>query len=212
MPEMGSRPGFSYPAAQPAPMPSLPVRRKLAAPEGKEADMRCRIAGFTLIEEMTVLAILAITLSIGLPAFGDALQRNRTQTTMHLLSADMAMARNSAIMRSAPVVVCPRDLGGGCGTGSDWGSGWIVFTDVDGNRVPDLEADILRSEDAPADNSALRIVSSRPLLRYQPDGRSANSNLTVHVCADDGILGQVIVNNLGRVRTSYQKAGAPCPA
>ena len=77
---------------------------------------------------------------------------------------------------------------------------------------PIPEQDLLRSEDAPAaGDGGLRIVSSRPLLRYQPDGRSANSNLTVHVCVDGRISGQVIVNNLGRVRTSYQKAGSPCP-
>lgn len=174
--------------------------------------MKRTIAGFTLIELMTVLAIVAIGLTMGLPAFGNALQRNRTQTTMHLLSADMAMARGSAIMRRSAVVVCPRTSGGGCGADSDWSEGWIVFTDRDGNRIPDLAADVLRSEDAPAGgNSALRLVSSRPFLRYQPDGRSANSNLTVHVCTDDKVSGQVIVNNLGRVRTSYQKAGTPCP-
>lgn len=169
-------------------------------------------AGHTLVEAMAVLALVAVAMSLGLPALGDTLQRNRTRTTLHLLSAAMAMARNSAVMRRTAVVVCPRSPEGGCDTASDWSDGWIVFVDRDGNRVPDTAADVLRNEDAPAREQATRrIVSSRPSLRYQPDGRSANSNLTVHVCDVDKVSGQVIVNNLGRVRTSYRNAGAPCP-
>jgi len=174
--------------------------------------MKRKTAGFTLIETMTVLAILAITLAMGLPAFGEALQRNRTQTTMHLLSADMAMARGSAIMRRTAVVICPRGADGRCGADKDWSDGWIVFTDRDGNRLPDLDEDVLRSEDAPAaDDPSMRLYSSRPLLRYQPDGRSAHSNLTVHVCTNGKVAGRVIVNNLGRVRTTRDTGGASCP-
>ena len=174
--------------------------------------MKRKDAGYSLIEAMTVLAILALTLTLGLSNFGGSLRRNRTQASMHLLSADMAMARNTAIMRGVAVVVCPRTTDGGCGGDSDWSRGWIVFADGDGNRLPDPGQALLRSEDAPAaGDGGFRLISSRPLLRYQPDGRSANSNLTVHVCVDGKISGQVIVNNLGRVRTSYGKAGSPCP-
>ncbi|MBC7991188.1 MAG: GspH/FimT family pseudopilin [Luteimonas sp.] len=174
--------------------------------------MKRKDAGYSLIEAMTVLAILALTLTLGLSNFGGSLRRNRTQATMHLLSADMAMARNTAIMRGVAVVVCPRTTDGGCGGDSDWSRGWIVFADGDGNRRPDPGQALLRSEDAPAaGDGSMRVVSSRPWLRYQPDGRSANSNLTVHVCVDGKISGQVKVNNLGRIRTSTQDAGSPCP-
>jgi type IV fimbrial biogenesis protein FimT len=174
--------------------------------------MKRKSAGFSLIEAMTVLAILAVTLTLGLSNFGGSLRRNRTQATMHLLSANMAMARNTAIMRGMAIVVCPRTVDGGCAGDSDWSRGWIVFADGDGNRRPDPDQTLLRSEDAPAaGDRSMRVVSSRPLLRYQQDGRSANSNLTVHVCVDGKISGQVIVNNLGRVRTSTRKAGSPCP-
>lgn len=169
------------------------------------------IAGFTLMEEMIVLALIAISLAIGLPAFGGTLKRMRTQTTLHLISADLAMARNAAIMRHEAIVVCPKAAGSGCGTPADWTNGWLVFRDEDGNRQPDAAANVLRSEDAPTGRRAVRIVSSRAFVRYQRDGRSANSNLTVHVCHDSRITGQVIVNNLGRVRTTYAAAEQACP-
>ncbi|MGY0559151.1 GspH/FimT family protein [Luteimonas sp. A277] len=47
---------------------------------------------------------------------------------MHQVSADLAMARSTAIMRRAQVVVCPRTADYRCRNDSDWGQGWMVFT------------------------------------------------------------------------------------
>ena len=56
------------------------------------------------------------------------------------------------------------------------------------------------------------MVSSagRPQLRYLPDGRSSGSNLRVRLCRDDTLLGQVIVNNVGRVRSESASGSKPC--
>lgn len=173
--------------------------------------MAPKAAGFTLIEAMVVVAIAAITLTLGIPTFGDALQRQRVSTTMHLLSADMAMARSTALMRRSQVVVCPRADQAVCAGDGDWSRGWLVFKDPDGNRRPDADGDLLRTTDAPAGSRAvLHLLSSRPFLRYQADGRSANSNLTVRVCAEGQLRGKVVVNNLGRVRGERAPAGTPC--
>ncbi|WP_158636491.1 GspH/FimT family pseudopilin [Luteimonas marina] len=173
--------------------------------------MNRKDTGFTLIEAMIVLSIAAMLLTVGLPAFASAMQRHRVTATLHLLAADMAMARGSAVVQGKQVVVCPRTESNRCGAASDWGRGWLVFTDADGNRQPDIAADILRSADAPGRGGRLSVISSRPFLRYQVDGRSAHSNLTVHVCADGQLAGQVVVNNHGRARTSRPKSPAACP-
>lgn len=171
-----------------------------------------KVAGFTLIEAIFVLAITTITLAIGFPAFGIALQRQRVATTMHLLSADMAIARSTALMRRANVVVCPRNTASGCSSARDWSRGWLVFHDPDGNERPDAPADILRATAAPAGDAAvLYLPSSRRYLRYQPDGRSAGTNLSVHVCAEGAHLGSVVVNNLGRIRSQREVSGTRCP-
>lgn len=168
-------------------------------------------AGFTLIELIATLAIAAIALALGFPAFSQAMQRQRVATTMHQLRADMAMARGSAVMRRSHVIVCPRDGFGGCATDRDWSRGWMVFGDEDGDRMPDDERDILRITDAPG-GGALALPASRPLLRYQSDGRAAGANLTVYVCTETGYAGKVVVNNLGRVRGERtREAGLACP-
>lgn len=167
--------------------------------------------GFTLIEAMITLAVMATLLAIGMPSYQGFIQRQRVDSAMHLLTAHMASARMTAITHRVPTVVCPSNGNGGCRTDGDWTHGWLMFTDRDGNRRPDLPKHILRDERAPI-HSSLRIVSSsrRPQLRYQPTGHSYGSNLTVRICNGDRLMGTVIVNNSGRVRSARSPGSRPC--
>jgi type IV fimbrial biogenesis protein FimT len=169
-----------------------------------------RNRGFSLVEAMIVLAVAALVLLLGVPAFAAAMERNRTALALHLLMADMAMARSTAVVRGQQVVVCPRSVPDRCDTTSDWSGGWLVFLDPDGDRQPGGRSDVLRASDPPTGRGfALR--SSRPFLRYQKDGRSAHSNLTVNVCRHGEVAGQVVVNNHGRARSVRPATSLPCP-
>lgn len=166
-------------------------------------------AGLTLIELLITLALAALMMTVGIPAFRSLMERIRFTSTIHLVSVDLAMARNSAIMRNSQVVVCPRTKDRECRDDGDWSQGWMVFSDSDGNRRPDEEFHILRVTDPPAHGS-LAIISSRPLLRYQRDGRSAHSNQTVRVCSRGVLRGTVVINNGGRLRSSTALDQTPC--
>ena len=171
-----------------------------------------RTRGVTLIELVTTLAIIAILGTFGLTAFAETLARQRVQTTLHLISADLAMARNAAIMRRNQVVACPGEALHGCRSDADWSQGWIVFTDPDGNRQPDADADLIRVANAPSGApDSIRLASTRSFVRYQRDGRSAGTNLTINVCHKETLAGQVVVNNLGRVRSARPKREVACP-
>lgn len=172
--------------------------------------MTRRNAGFTLLEAVVVMAIVGIGLTMAIPAFSTVMLATRTSTTLNQLSTDMAMARSSAIMSKRGVAMCPNDGAMHCRAVSDWSRGWMVFADADGNRQPDRTADVLRVADPPS-SALLYLPASRAVLRFQPDGRAAGTNLTINVCRDDRLLGSVIVNNLGRVRSARTKAELPCP-
>lgn len=167
--------------------------------------------GFSLLEALVVMAISTIVLAIGVPSYRSVIENQRASSTMHLLTAYMASARGTAISYRIPTVVCPSNRAGGCRMDGDWSQGWLMFFDADGNRQPDAREDILRDENAPL-HPSLRLVSSsgRPQLRYLPDGRSAGSNISVRLCRDDVLLGQVIVNNVGRVRSEKASGSKPC--
>ena len=167
--------------------------------------------GFSLIEVVTALAVVAVSTTLALPAMTQALERQRVATTLHLLSADLAMARGTAIMRRSQVVVCPRATPVTCAEDGDWSTGWIVFLDPDGDRLPAHGAGILRTTDAPAgDAGRLSLRSTRPLLRFQHDGRAAHSNLSVHLCIAGQQRARLVVSNLGRVRHERPKRQEPC--
>jgi len=194
-----------------------PIGAQLTAPQiarsaaGPHHRARIGSQGVTLIEAMVVVSVAAIGVAMGLPSYNGFLERQRLSSAMHLLTAHIATARSTAISYRIPTVVCPSNGAGACRKDGNWSQGWLMFFDKDGNRKPDLPQDVLRDENAPI-HPTLRIVSSagRPQLRYQPDGRSGGSNITIRICREDRVLGKVIVNNFGRARTERPAGREAC--
>ncbi len=175
--------------------------------------MRNATAGFTLVEMVLTVAIIAICATVALPAMGPMLERQRATSAMESLATQMQLARMAAITYRQPAVLCPSTDGATCSGVPDWSGGWMLFLDADGNRRHDPGEEIIRVEATPTSRH-LRILATRgrPQVRYMPDGRSAGSNVTISVCGrDDLLLGAVILNNMGRPRRSRPVAPQPCP-
>lgn len=88
--------------------------------------------GFTLIELMTTVVIVALILTLGVPGFQEMVARNRVTTKTNSLVAALVTARNEAIKtgRNA-VVVCKRNSSGtACDNSSHWEDGWLLFIDA----------------------------------------------------------------------------------
>lgn len=89
--------------------------------------------GFTLVELMIVLAIIAIIGSMVLPAFRDMVDGNRLMTSANDIVTTFHQARSEAIKQSkaASIVACKPD----CGTSGtqSWDNGWQII--VDGTTV-----------------------------------------------------------------------------
>jgi type IV fimbrial biogenesis protein FimT len=88
----------------------------------------CRVAkrGFSLIELLTVIALLSVLLTLAAPNFV-AFQRNsELTTTANEFLAALSAARAEAMKRQLRSFVVPAD-------GSSWQSGWIVFVDTNSN-------------------------------------------------------------------------------
>lgn len=87
-------------------------------------------AGFTLVELIVVITIVAILLTIGVPSYRYVTNSNRLSAEVNGLLGDLQFARSEAIKEGATVTVCPprADLGGCSGTSSRWDQGWIVLS------------------------------------------------------------------------------------
>ena len=164
----------------------------------------------TLLELLTVTVIVAVICALGLPALGTTLSRLRADSVRMQMATAFNLARSTAITRSRPVAVCPSADGRTCG--ADWSHGWLIHYDH-GAPVPHPDAnDILRFQSGSTAPDIRAVVSAgRPRLRYQRDGRSGGSTLTVNICANNALHSQVIVNNVGRTRARRTTEPSPCP-
>lgn len=169
--------------------------------------------GFTLIELVVSMSVMAILLGAAAPSLGSLLEQQRTSAVISSLTTHMASARMAAITRNRRAVLCPSTDGSQCEAGTDWSGGWMLFLDDNGNRKADPVEEVMHVDLEPTSRH-LRVVSTsgRQQLRYLPDGRSAGSNLTISICNPKGdLLGAVIVNNMGRPRSELATSATPCP-
>ncbi|HET7656368.1 MAG TPA: GspH/FimT family pseudopilin [Luteimonas sp.] len=97
--------------------------------------------GFTLVELMVTLAVLAIVLVIGVPGLQALVNGNRLAATANEAIASLQTARMEAIRRNRRVVVCTStktNAGDGATCATAGIDGWITF--VDSDRSNDFSA------------------------------------------------------------------------
>lgn len=87
-------------------------------------------AGFTIVEMMVTIAIVAILLTVGIPSFRDAILNTRLTSLANELIASVQFARSEAIKRNAVVLLCASANGSACATTGSWEQGWVVLTEA----------------------------------------------------------------------------------
>jgi type IV fimbrial biogenesis protein FimT len=99
------------------------------------AAMKAKARGFTLLELMITIALVAILLGIGAPSFAEFIRNSRITSKSNDLLAAMHLARTESIKRRAPVTVCGSGNSDAAAPACDTNSfdEWIVFVDEDGN-------------------------------------------------------------------------------
>jgi type IV fimbrial biogenesis protein FimT len=141
--------------------------------------------GLSVIELVTVLAILGIMIGFAVPSFQEFVTNYRTSVQTNDLLADLALARGEAVKYSRPTEI--RAVGG------DWTDGWFVGTDLDGDG--DIEGDEIVKQHGPAEPDFSILAGevgggAAPLVTFGPTGTitipAGNNGVEFAICRPDG--------------------------
>jgi len=170
--------------------------------------------GFTMVEMMIVLAIIAILTSLVGPSFDDLIRSSRMTTQYNELLASLSLARSEAVKRDSTVTICKSNNHTTPACGGDWHNGWIIFADDDNDGVFDVGSDELVYVHAAlsGDNT---LDYARDRITFSGSGiTSGGFNGTFTLCDDRGDSDSVglIVSLTGRARHAIDTdVLAACP-
>ena len=186
------------------------------------APSRCH-AGFTLIELMIAMAILAILIRVAAPSMRDMIVNSRLQGASSDLVADLSLARGSAAAKGQRVTICQSTDSATYTGGSTWQDGWIVFVDGNSNGTFESASDtLIKAHEATNSNVTVAPYSTTgtpPALsaantaitsvRYRPSGTTTSTSaIGFRVCQNGFVFRDVVVSSLGRISTSVSSARA----
>ncbi len=110
-----------------------------------------REEGFTAIELMVVVAIVAILCALAMPSFQNVIDRYRVRRATEDMTASIYFARSEAIKRGGGGVTLAKASVTGCTapTNDNWSCGWVIFVDANGNAGLDDGEVVLQSSPVP---------------------------------------------------------------
>lgn len=166
--------------------------------------------GFTLIELMVTLSVMAILLAVAVPNFQSFILNSRITTQTNNFIMALMLARSEAVKRGSTVTVCSSTDGTSCAGSSKWEGGWLVFVDVNGDGVVDTGDLPVQVGQALSGGNTLKGGATAKRVTYSGNGFAAGFNDTFSLCDSRGATysRRIILNNQGRVRT--ETGGATC--
>lgn len=165
--------------------------------------------GVTLIELMVTLSVLAITVTMGVPAFLDLINNNKATGITNSLVSALNFGRSEAVKRGQLVTVCTSNSTAsatpGC-DGTSWKSGWVVFVDSPATGVVDGTDVVLKVGQVPNVPSGTSFTGDANLTGYvsfKANGQSQDNaasttggNLTLCLSGKKRTIG---INTTGRI-------------
>ena len=126
-----------------------------------------RDRGFTLMELLITLAVVAIVASLAVPSFQNMIATQRVRSAANDLVSALNFARSEAVKRNRVVTVTP---------GATWADGWNI-TYVDGGNTITIQT-----------HEALEGVTmaGSTAISYRADGRRNSGNVDIEIAPPAG--------------------------
>ncbi len=167
-------------------------------------------SGFTLIELMVTIAIVAISAALAYPSFASLISSNRAATGANELIASLTLARSEALRHPGGVAICASKDGDSCGGDATWTDGWMVWVDTDGNGSYSAADEVLRYTQGP---SGLEVTiategnaTERRMVQFDRRGRALGPRREFAVqptnCGDKMYRREITLSVTGQVAGS----------
>lgn len=195
------------------PVLSQRIARRLDWPIRGAADQS---RGFTAVELMVVVAIMAVLAALAAPSFQPLIEKWRVNDAREAMASTLFVARSEAIKRGGRVVLQKEPLGANCphhtNTVQEWSCGWTVYFDANGNSTFDTGDTLLRTFPAP---KSLNVMNKASVARFTFDrwGTSGGAGLGFTLSPDPAGISSPATTTLCMTnggRTRYLAGDATC--
>jgi len=158
--------------------------------------------GFTLVELMIVLAVLAVLAGIAAPNFAGMIKDSRLSAANADFMVALQLAKSESAARVSPVSICRANSNfTACAASGNWAQGWIIFADSNGNGVVNGGEAVLQAHEALGDMSYRGTGEAQTDITFFPSGStSITSTRAVIACDDRGFASGkgIIITITGR--------------
>lgn len=172
---------------------------------------RSRARGFTLVETMVVIALVAILAALAAPSWTQLRARNAVRAAVNDFNASLQFARSEAVRLNNPVTLCPSVDAINC-VNAGFETGWIVRT---GAQVNDPVNQQVLQDTLPRRSVRLGVTAGgNPRLTFLPNGLPAANfvGATIAACPTDAGLDALVrtltISRAGRINLAQPGA---CP-
>lgn len=160
--------------------------------------------GFTLIELMVTIAVVAILATIAFPSFQTTIRNNRVATTNNEIVGMVNLARSEAIRSGQGAVVCGSSTGASCD--GSWAQGIAAVSDPDGDGDAS-DGTVLRFTDF---KNSMTVTGPAEVVAFDGRGRrrdSADQELKIRPVTCTAEMQQqraLVVNASGQLRSTKE--------
>lgn len=164
--------------------------------------------GFTLIELMITIAVVAVLIVLAAPSFTGLINSNRLAAQANEVVASLQQARMEAIRRNGSVTVCRTTDGTTCAGAGSWNSWITVATGGEVLRVNTVKAPLQVTSVA----SSI-IFRADGLARAAAGGALTANDITVCIPTTRPALNRRVVGLVGgsRISTATTNGAGACP-